>query len=70
MSAGITPSPLSTRRPPLPEYAHPPIYAATLGVVVLGERLTVPAIIGIALLLAGLLVLTIRNNPQPVNASS
>ena len=47
-----------------------PLTAATLGVVVLGERLTVPAIIGIALLLAGLLVLTIRNNPQPVNASS
>ena len=44
-----------------------PLTAATLGVVVLGERLTVPAVIGIALLLAGLLVLTIRNNPQPVN---
>lgn len=47
-----------------------PLTAATLGVVVLGERLTVPAIIGIALLLAGLLVLTIRNNPQPVNTTS
>ena len=47
-----------------------PLTAATLGVVVLGERLTVPAIIGIALLLAGLLVLTIRNSPQPVNTSS
>jgi uncharacterized membrane protein len=34
---------------------------------VLGERLTLPAIVGIALLLAGLLVLTIRNSPQPVN---
>lgn len=46
-----------------------PLTAATLGVVVLGERLTVPAIFGIAMLLAGLLVLTIRNNPQPVNPS-
>lgn len=40
-----------------------PLTAATLGVVVLGERLTAPALAGIALLLAGLLVLTIRNNP-------
>lgn len=47
-----------------------PLTAATLGVVVLGERLTLPAIVGIALLLAGLLVLTIRNNPQPVNTVS
>jgi DME family drug/metabolite transporter len=46
-----------------------PLTAATLGVLVLGERLTLPAIVGIALLLAGLLVLTIRNTPQPVNPS-
>ncbi len=46
-----------------------PLTAATLGVVVLGERLTLPAIVGIALLLAGLLVLTIRNTPQRVNPS-
>jgi DME family drug/metabolite transporter len=47
-----------------------PLTAATLGVVVLGERLTLPAIFGIALLLAGLLVLTLRNIPQPVNTSA
>lgn len=47
-----------------------PLTAATLGVVVLGERLTVPGIIGIALLLAGLLVLTIRSTRQPANPSS
>jgi len=46
-----------------------PLTAATLGVLVLGERLTLPAIVGIALLLAGLLVLTIRNTPQRVNPS-
>ncbi len=47
-----------------------PLTAATLGVVVLGERLTPPAIVGIALLLAGLLVLTIRNNPPPANTAA
>jgi drug/metabolite transporter, DME family len=47
-----------------------PLTAATLGVVVLGERLTVVAIIGIALLLAGLLILTIRNSARPVNTAS
>ena len=47
-----------------------PLTAATLGVVVLGERLTVPGVIGIALLLAGLLVLTIRSSRQPATPSS
>jgi DME family drug/metabolite transporter len=42
-----------------------PLTAAALGVLVLGERLTVPAIVGILLLLAGLLILTIRSHPQP-----
>jgi DME family drug/metabolite transporter len=37
-----------------------PLTAATLGVLLLGERLTLPAVAGIALLLAGLLILTIR----------
>jgi DME family drug/metabolite transporter len=37
-----------------------PLTAATLGVLVLGERLTPPAILGIAMLLAGLLILTVR----------
>ena len=41
-----------------------PLTAATLGVLVLGERLTLPAIVGIAMLLAGLLILTMRNSPQ------
>ncbi len=39
-----------------------PLTAATLGVLVLGERLTAVALAGIALLLAGLLILTIRKN--------
>ena len=34
----MTSSSLSSRRPPLPEYAHPPIYAATLGVISSDER--------------------------------
>jgi drug/metabolite transporter (DMT)-like permease len=33
-----------------------------LGVVVLHERLTPPAVLGIILLLAGLLILTLRTN--------
>lgn len=37
-----------------------PLTAAVLGVVVLGERLTLPALAGIGLLLAGLLILSIR----------
>jgi DME family drug/metabolite transporter len=41
-----------------------PLTAATLGVLVLGERLTVPAIMGVALLLAGLLILTIRTSSR------
>jgi DME family drug/metabolite transporter len=39
-----------------------PLTAATLGVIVLHERLTPPAIVGIILLLAGLLILTLRTN--------
>ena len=35
-----------------------PLTAAALGVLVLGERLTVPALIGMALIFAGLIVLT------------
>lgn len=46
-----------------------PLTAATLGILVLGERPTLPAMIGIAMLLAGLLVLTIRNQPQPIDAA-
>lgn len=38
-----------------------PLTAATLGLLVLGERLTVPAFLGIALLFVGLLVLTRRS---------
>lgn len=38
MSAGPSSSLMSTRRPPLPEYAHPPIVAATLGVIAGDER--------------------------------
>lgn len=41
-----------------------PLTAAALGVLVLGERLTAPAIVGIALLLAGLLILTIQFNTK------
>lgn len=37
-----------------------PLTAALLGVLVLGERLTTPASIGVVLLLAGLLILTVR----------
>jgi DME family drug/metabolite transporter len=37
-----------------------PLVAATLGIVVLGERLTPVAWVGIALLLAGLAILTVR----------
>lgn len=37
-----------------------PLTAATLGIVVLGERPSLPALLGMALILAGLLVLTIR----------
>jgi len=37
-----------------------PLTAATLGVLVLGERLTLPSVAGMALILAGLLILTIR----------
>ena len=37
-----------------------PLVAATLGVVVLGERLTPVAWAGVALLLAGLAILTVR----------
>jgi DME family drug/metabolite transporter len=39
-----------------------PLTAATLGVLVLGERLTAPALVGIVLLLGGLLILTIQFN--------
>lgn len=39
-----------------------PLTAAALGVLLLGERLTPPAILGIVLLLAGLLILTIRTS--------
>jgi drug/metabolite transporter, DME family len=46
-----------------------PLTAATLGILVLGERPTLPAMIGIAMLLAGLLVLTIRSQPQPIDAA-
>ena len=41
-----------------------PLTAAALGVLVLGARLTAPAIVGIALLLAGLLILTIQFNTK------
>jgi len=37
-----------------------PLTAGTLGVLVLGERLTLPAALGIALILAGLVVLSIE----------
>ena len=40
-----------------------PLVAATLGIVVLGERLTPVALVGVGLLLAGLAILTVR--PQP-----
>lgn len=39
-----------------------PLTAATLGVLVLGEPITVPALSGMILILAGLLVLTMRIN--------
>jgi DME family drug/metabolite transporter len=39
-----------------------PLTAATLGVLLLGERLTLVAVAGVMLLLAGLLILTIRSN--------
>jgi DME family drug/metabolite transporter len=39
-----------------------PLTAATLGVLVLGERLTAPALAGMLLILAGLLILTIQFN--------
>lgn len=41
-----------------------PLTAATLGVLVLGEQLTPPAVVGILLLLAGLLILTIQFKPR------
>jgi DME family drug/metabolite transporter len=41
-----------------------PLTAATLGILVLGERPTLAVIIGIAMLLAGLLILTIRKKPR------
>jgi DME family drug/metabolite transporter len=37
-----------------------PLTAATLGLVVLGERLTPPALVGVAFLLAGLAILSVR----------
>ncbi len=40
-----------------------PLTAATLGVVVLGETLTPMALLGIALLFAGLLILSVKNRP-------
>lgn len=41
-----------------------PLTAATLGIVVLGERLTLPALIGIGLLAAGLMILTLRSTDK------
>ena len=41
-----------------------PLTAAVLGVVVLGEQLTPPALAGMGLLVAGLAILTIRFNRQ------
>jgi DME family drug/metabolite transporter len=48
-----------------------PLVAATLGIVVLGERLTLVAWIGVALLLAGLAILTVhRRSPMESAASA
>ncbi|MGW8376665.1 EamA family transporter [Streptomyces sp. ODS28] len=41
-----------------------PVVAAALGVVVVGERLGAWAWVGIALVLAGLLILTVRSSPR------
>lgn len=42
-----------------------PLTAATLGVVILGERLSLPTITGIALIFSGLVVLAIRHSEKP-----
>jgi DME family drug/metabolite transporter len=47
-----------------------PLTATTLGVLLLGERLTGPAIAGILLLLAGLLILTVRSSARPAAAAT
>ncbi|MFQ5407193.1 MAG: DMT family transporter [Anaerolineales bacterium] len=41
-----------------------PLTAATLGLVVLGERLTAPALLGVALILSGLVLLSARRTPR------
>ncbi len=46
-----------------------PLVAATLGIVVLGERLTPVAWVGVAMLLAGLAILTVRGR-APVESVS
>jgi DME family drug/metabolite transporter len=43
-----------------------PLTAGLLGIFVLGERLTLPAFAGIALLLAGLLILALQRSSAPV----
>ncbi|HBX24644.1 MAG TPA: EamA family transporter [Desulfotomaculum sp.] len=45
-----------------------PLTAATLGVTVLGERLTAPAFAGIGLLLLGILILSVSSKKRPAHS--